>query len=98
MSSQSIFNDKNTENDFKLFFSDKESIYDERRKRIKTYCKLQPNNFSRSYRILFWNQDAGISMCLINKIASTTYRGKPYKDPKYLVAMCKKFLKLDWGQ
>ena len=58
---------------WKLFFRNKESMYAERRRRIKAYCETQPNNFSRIYRNLLWHPKAGISMCIVNKIASTTY-------------------------
>lgn len=59
--------------DWQSFFKEREKVYEERRRRINAYCKLQESNFSRSYNHLLWYPKAGISLCPINKIGSTTY-------------------------
>lgn len=62
-----------TEEDWQLFFKEKEKIYEERRRRVQAYCETQPSNFSIKYKYLFWHGDAGISMCPVNKIGTSTY-------------------------
>ena len=62
-----------TDRNWQSTFREKEIIYDERRRRIQAYCKSQPSDFSKSYQTIFWYPEAGISMCLINKIGSSTY-------------------------
>ena len=59
--------------DWHSIFREKETIYEERRKRIQAYCKTQPSDFSKDYENIFWYPESGISMCLINKIGSSTY-------------------------
>ena len=54
----------------------KEAQYEMRRKKIQNYCARQGGNFSTritSLNHLLYNQDAGVSMCRIPKVGSSTW-------------------------
>ena len=91
-------NDKEFEEE--MFLREREEIYEQRRRRIRKYCDSQPLNFSRSHLHLLWYPEAGISMCPINKIGSTTYIAhfgklenvKATKDQWYRMQVIERFL------
>jgi len=61
--------------DMESFMSIKEVQYDERRKRILSYCSKENNTLSRKVlsNHMMFNKDAGVSMCYIPKVASSTW-------------------------
>ena len=60
------------------FLTQKESQYDERRARVLEYCRGEGReSFSRHVVpfSLLYNTEEGVSVCLIPKVASTTWLG-----------------------
>ena len=63
--------------DLGTFLRRKEAQYEARRARVSDYCRARSSNFSRQVlpSSLHYNRREGVSVCLIPKVASTTWLG-----------------------
>ena len=63
--------------DLGTFLRRKEAQYEARRARVADYCRGRSSNFSRQVlpSSLHYNRREGVSVCLIPKVASTTWLG-----------------------